>query len=83
MSSSKYKPHQGPSELTEQLCDKVKELQAELVASHAEANDLLLVELARHELFESSLLATLQVQGIELSRMPIASRTPHGPQALT
>ncbi|KAH7650676.1 putative transposase Ptta/En/Spm plant protein [Dioscorea alata] len=79
MSSSNYKPRAGPSESTEQLRKKVKELQEELARSRVEAD----VELARRELFESSLFAALRVQGIDLSSMPIIARTPHAPRAPT
>ncbi|XP_039123347.1 uncharacterized protein LOC120259961 [Dioscorea cayenensis subsp. rotundata] len=56
ISSSNYKPRSGPSESTEQLRNKVKELQEELARSRAKAD----AELARRELFESSLLAALR-----------------------
>jgi len=51
----------------------------ELARSRADAD----AELARRELFESSLLAALRVQGIDLSSMPTIAHTPHAPRAPT
>ena len=44
----------------------------------------LVVSYSNHrELFESSLLATLMVKGIDLSDMPVVTRIPHALRALT
>lgn len=83
MSSINYKPRLGFPESTEQLHNRFKEMEDKLARSRAEANDRLQAELARRELFGSSLLAALCGQGIDLSSKPIVARMPYAPRALT